>query len=411
VPIDGGASERTSNTLDLTAPDAELLAAEEAAHDAARTATGWHDFGDPSYYRQGLRAQIRALRDDGELEGDRLRDAVALPSGPMVTALIGRLYSNRGFRRHPEYRHTDVRPPLLVVGMPRSGTTALHQALAQDSRFQGTESWLAHRPMVRPPREQWERYPEYLAARRWADADRERLRRLHWVAADEMDETNVILRQAFSGNFSLRGPLPSYDRFFFERDVTPGYQYVRDVVALIGLSSPDKPWLLKNPGDILAPEAVLTAFPEACVVCTHRDPVAGVPSLVNLLLALRTGTQRYGDDPGAIDRSAMARREFSYWKIALDRYEVAKRKHPERFYDVWHRDLVRDPVAVIRAIYARFNLDLSAQAAESVQRWAAEATQDRRDAGARSYAPEDFGLTAEEIREHYADYRAAYGFT
>jgi hypothetical protein len=409
-PLPGGLSDvdcdRPMQGFGMSGLAAEdLRAAEEEVHEAARSATGFDDFGDPMYL-EGLRMILRALREDQGLQGMQLRDAVI--RGPVVTGLIGRLYAYEGFRKHPEYRRNQIKRPLIVVGVPRTGTTALHQLLSQDRRFQGTESWLAHTPMVRPPRDRWDNYAEYRSARDRAEADRERLQALHWVAADEMDETNVVLRQTFSGNFSLRGPLPTYDKFFFGRNVRPAYQYIRDVVALIGLSAPETPWLLKNPGDILAPEALLAAFPDACVVCTHRDPVFAIPSIANLLVALRTGTQRYGVDPGPIDRAAMGRREFGYWKIALDRYESEKLRHPDRFHDVWQRDLLRDPLGVVRSIYERFGLELTADTEERMRRWAAESAAQTR--SQHSYEPEEFGLTRKQICDHYADYRAAYGF-
>jgi Sulfotransferase family len=217
-----------------TAVESEILAAETAPQDAASAATGFHDFGDPMY-RNGLRVILRALREDHGLNGGELQSAVV--TGPIATGLIGRLYAYRGFRDRPEYAQVPIGRPLIVAGLPRTGTTALHQLLAQDHRSRVTESWLPHTPMVRPPRDSWEEHPAYREARDRADADRDRLEAIHWVAADDADESNVLLRQTFSGNLSLRGPLPTYDAFFRARDMTAAYCHIADVLRLIGLLS------------------------------------------------------------------------------------------------------------------------------------------------------------------------------
>jgi len=378
----------------------DLDRAEAAAHEAARTATGFDDFGDPMYL-DGLRVVLRALHQDQGLAGQDLVDAVV--PGPVVTGLEGRLYAYRGFADHPEYVDVPLVRPLIVAGVPRTGTTALHQLLAQDRQFQVTESWLAHTPMVRPPRERWEEYREYRATRDRMEADRERLQAIHWVAAEEADETNVLIRQTFSGNFSLRGPLPTYDAFFRARDITPAYRYIADVLRLIGLSSPDAPWLLKNPGDILAMDAVLGAFPDAEIVVTHRDPLSAIPSVASLLVALRTGTARYGADPGAIDAKAIGRRELEQWKLAIERYEDVKVRRPGHFHDVWQRDLHRDPLGVVHAIYERFGRELPAEAEPAMRAWAEANTQGA--LGGHSYTLEEFGLDADEIRELFSGYR------
>jgi hypothetical protein len=388
--------------------DADLVAAEEAVHEAARAATGFDDFGDPVYL-DGLRMVLRALHEDQGLEGEALVAAVV--PGPVVTGLIGRLYAYHGFAEHPGYAQVEISDPLIVCGPPRTGTTALHQLLAEDPQFQGSESWLCHTPLPRPPRDRWAQYPEYVEHRARVEADRERLQALHWVAAEEFDETNVILRQTYSGNFSLRGPLPTYDAFALARDVTPAYRYIADVLRLIGLHEPDKPWLLKNPGDILSLDAILEVHPDARIVVTHRDPVSFIPSLASLLVALRSGTGRYGTDPGTIDAEAIARRELRQWRIGLERYEAAKTKHPDRFHDVWQRDLHRDPLGVAAGIYDRFGIELTPEVQTRMRAWAQRAGGGSLEGGGgHAYTLEQFGLTREEIEEAYAGYRERYGF-
>jgi hypothetical protein len=143
-------------------------------------------------------------------------------------------------------------------------------------------------------------------------------------------------------------------------------------------------------------------------VITHRDPVAVIPSMGSLMVALRGGTSRPGVDPVAIDARALARREMEQWKVAVDRYEEVKARRPERFHDVWQRDLFRDPLAVDRGIYDRFDRELMPEAEKHMGVWA---TARRASApGKHRYSLQDFGLDEDEIKEFYPGYRERYGF-
>ena len=121
--------------------------AEAVLHEAAIKQTGLDDFGD-SAYLDGLRVLLSALDTDLKLTGV-YRERVF---GSIVGVLIGRLYAAKGWREHPDCLQTAVRRPLIITGIPRTGTTALHKALSMDPQFQGLELWLAQTPMVRPPR-------------------------------------------------------------------------------------------------------------------------------------------------------------------------------------------------------------------------------------------------------------------
>ena len=384
--------------------DADLAAVESELHERARSAAGGRsDFGDPQY-RVGLRRLLVSLRDDQGLDPEAALDAVA----PFAVArLVGRLYAVDGFNAHPGLCEVELRDPLFITGIPRTGTTALHQLLAADSRFQGLESWLAATPMPRPPRSAWPGIPEFRSAAARAAADRARLEAIHWVDAGDYDETLTVLHQTFQMNYSVRGPLPGFEEWYLAADARPVYRWAADVLRLVGSTAPERPWLLKNPSDIIWSDAVLDVFPGARIVVTHRDPVAAIPSTVSLLVTLRRGTAGTGVDRRAFDVSAMAERELRFWKIALDRYEAARARRPDRYLDVWQRDLLADPLAVVRAIYDWAGLALSRGTEEAMRGWIAA------DAAARAshrHEPGELGLDPERIAETFAGYRARFGF-
>lgn len=372
---------------------------EEWLHEQAIAQTGWSDFGDRQY-RAGLRRFLEALASDGGLDASEVR-AQALR--PVLRGLIGRLYSERGRHEVVDSVKVPIVAPLFVVGLPRSGTTALHQLLSVDPQFQGLEHWLVEAPMVRPPREQWARYPTYRAASARSEALAADFRTVHWMAPDEYDECILVHLQCFASNhLGSQRNVPSYDAWFLREDPLPGIRRLADNYRLIGArTSPSRTWLLKNPSHLFNLDAILETFPDARIVLTHRDPLKTIPSVCNLLHAMRVKEGRETDE-----RAKIGLREMNMWGVAVERMEAARRRHPEAFHDVFHAELVRDAIGVARRIYARFDLELTPSTQAGMRQWMKDVAPTRQ--GAQHYAAADFRLSEEQIADRFRSYRAAY---
>src|SRR5687767_4982145 len=125
-----------------------LATLEDELHEAAAEMTGFDDFGS-SGYRHGLRALLHAF--DADL---RLTETGRKAAYDMVLRMLkARLYAQRGWTEHPEVLATPVCRPVVITGLPRTGTTALHRLMSMDPQFQGLPTWLSQTPMIRPPRE------------------------------------------------------------------------------------------------------------------------------------------------------------------------------------------------------------------------------------------------------------------
>jgi hypothetical protein len=177
-----------------------------------------------------------------------------------------------------------------------------------------------------------------------------------------------------------------------------------DVLRLIGAAEPHKRWLLKNPGHLAQMPCLLEVFPDACVVLTHRDPLKAIPSLCSTLHMAR---RMFEGDAARAD--AIGPRECRYWSQAINSATEVRRKRRTQFLDVDHRGFVNDPLATVRSIYAFFGLELSALAQERMRSWVAADPTSRH--GQHRYNLEDFGVTAQGLREVFADYRAEFGFS
>lgn len=378
---------------DVLAPEAMLAAASER--------TGLQDFGDPAF-REGLDL---LLSDVAALE--LTPECAAASAGHIGGFLDARLAAVAGWKAHPDCLSTPIRAPLIIAGLVRSGTTALHQLLSLDPQFQGPEHWLAVAPMPRPPRARWNEFAQYrqIVARMEAFiAAAPEMVDDHMMSAEGVEESLMILAQTFRSNmYPSMWQVPNYDRWYRGQDDTASYRWLADVLRLIGHGAPPRRWLLKNPTDLYSLQEVLNVFPDALIVQTHRDPVAAVPSIASLIFAAR----RVFSGPAA-DPHDVGRREAEFWNLAVERAERLRAKVPAQVYDVEFNEFVGDQMATIAGIYRHFDLKLSAETEAAMRGWLA--AHPRRSGGGPRYRPEDYGLTEAGLRQIYADYRRRRGY-
>jgi Sulfotransferase family len=387
-------------TKAITIP-AKFADAEETLHEAAVEQVGFEDFGERDYLA-GLRVLLKAIDSDLELSESGRQRVFAT----VLRALSGRLYSQKGWAEHPECLHTEIQTPLVIVGLPRTGTTTLQKLMSLDPQFQGLEYWIAPNPMVRPPRDQWESNPLYratVAAVEAADRDDPMSRQIHDVVAGEPDECLYMMLQRFVHNtFGASIGTPSYDDWWMTQDETPNYYRHRDNLKLIGFKEPHKRWLLRNISHLLYLDSLLEVFPDANIILTHRDPVAVVPSVCSLIMIGRRAILGPAADP-----HQCGRRELELWKIGIERALKVRDLHPDNsFLDVYFRDLVDDTMSTVRGIYQYFDLKLDEATEHRMQAWLDAHSHTR--PGFHKYTPEQYGLTAHEIRRKYADYIERY---
>lgn len=378
---------------DVLTPDAML---------AASTArTGLSDFGDEGF-REGLDlllGDIRAL--------DLAPDFVAASAFRIGQSLDTRALAVKGLKENPQLLDEPLREPVIIAGLVRSGTTALHLLMSLDPQFQGPEHWLTVYPMPRPPRDQWDGVPEYRAEKAALDAfiaAAPEAAADHMMTAEGIEESLFILGSSFASNmWPSMWDVPRYDNWYQRRDDSESYRWLADVLRLIGAGDRRR-WLLKNPTDLFSLREVLTVFPDAKVIQTHRDPVDAMPSVSNLIFAARRAFCGERADPASVGR-----RETAIWAEALERAHQARSMSGNRFVDVDFRDFTQDQMATIRRIYGELDLELTAETEAAMQAWLD--AHPRRGGGGPKHRPEDFGLTRAELERRFAAYRQRRGYS
>lgn len=383
-------------------PPADFASALDQLHELVATETGSDDFG-PTDYLPGLRVLLQSMDYDPRFTTWGRRYAW----GTVVEVLKGRVEALRAMKENPGFDSQAILAPVVITGIPRTGTTALHKLMAVDPRFQGVQTWLLDTPMPRPPRETWTDYPAFhrTAARleeRFKAAPSKRA--AHHMAAEEVDECCLILRQSFVSNLWTCGwSAATYDAWWQCQSERAAYEHYYRCLQLIGSNEPDKRWLLKNPGHVDNLDLLFAIFPDARVIQTHRDPARAIPSLCSLLIQLHPLVEE-----GRLQQRAhiLLAREVAKWAKAVQKAEEVARDHPDQVLHVIHGDFHREPMAVLERIYRFIDMELTQPVREAMAQRIEEKPELSH--GEHRYDIADYGLTEDEVRERFGDYVARF---
>lgn len=371
-------------------------------HELVAKEVGAEDFG-PSDYLAGLEVLLQSMDYDPHFSTLGRRMAW----GTVVGVLRGRAQAARSMRENPGFDAHVIAAPVVITGVPRTGTTALHRLLAVDQRFQGLQTWLLDSPMPRPPIETWKNHPQFqksVATLEAQYAAAPEKRAAHYRAAEEVHECCMALRQSFVSNlWTCAWSAATYDAWWQCQSEEPAYRHYHRCVQLIGSNDPQKRWLLKNPGHIANLDLLFAVYPDAKVIQTHRDPAKALPSLVSNLMQLNSLTEEGRSEQRA---QIMLAREVAKWSSALRKAEPVREHHPGQVLDVLHGDFHRDPMRVLERIYAFIGMDITDAAREGFARRIRAKPELAH--GVHRYDIANYGMTHGEVREPFRDYIRRY---
>jgi hypothetical protein len=369
---------------------------EENVLAVARERTGLTDFGADDF-RERLRVWAKSVNDDAELS----------PAGrlacynEMLRFATNRLQAEEEIRRNPEVLEIDIDRPLIIAGLPRSGTTYLLQLMSADQRLRSLPHWEAVRPARTPYIKDGKDTRYDLCAAEWAqtDAVMPYLKAIHEFTPDHISEDIELQGIDFGGYyFEWIADVPEWRDYQFAHDPRPVYRYMRRMMQLLSWQRGSNRWVTKCPQHMEQLPAVADAFPGAYIVVNHRDPVASIQSAIT---ALAYGHRLVRT---RVDMAAIA----DYW---IDRYERLLRAcvrdrdtlDPAKSYDLYFHELMADPFGLIEDIYGKAGIPFDQQTRDAFQ--GAIDHHKRGKNGQLAYDLRgDFGLDPEAIRERFAFY-------
>ncbi len=378
---------------------ADVQFTEDSVLDDARKRTGLTDFG-PDDFRERLAVWCQAVDEDAELGPmGQVRFY-----GDMVRYAANRLRFQHLLARHPEILDIEIRKPIIIAGLPRSGTTHLLNLIATDTRLRSLPYWESLEPIPDPgvaagPKEQDPRYVKCAAEHQMLGQVAPLLRNMHDLAPDHVHEEIEVANLDFSSyQPEWLAMVPRWRDYYFAHDQRPHYAYMKNVLkALQWLRGPDR-WILKSPQHLEQLGPLIETFADATVVLTHRDPVSVVASAITML--------SYGDRlrRTRVDPPAVA----AYWSDRVERLLRACVRDREllpasRSIDVLFHEFMADDVAMVERIYEVADLDMSDGARAELHRYMRENPRGKH--GRIVYDLQgDFGIDPEALRERFDFY-------
>lgn len=360
--------------------------------DRAREKSGLDDFGSGDF-REGLEVLLDSLATDARLAPQDAAGAVDMA----CRRLVNRLEIEEWYRTHPELDELSVDGPVSVIGLPRTGTTALGNMMSLDERFRPLRSWEQEQPCPPPALADERCDPRRLAAIQGHQLVSDDLKAMHIFDADASTEDTEVLGLGFRAQ-QMTLPVFGYHDWWRDTDMRDTYAYHRRVAVLLQSRRPPNRWLFKCPHQKFHLEDFLAAYPDAKFVMAHRDPAKVVPSYASLVATVFPGNW-----PATNDCARLGRHIADHLRIGMERAMAARARIGEdRFLDVHHRELIRDRHATMQRVYEFLGMELTPSLQERMDRWQ---EQNRPSAhGVHRYSPEQYGLSADAIRSDYDFY-------
>jgi hypothetical protein len=368
----------------------------------ARAATSLEDFGEDSF-REGLE-RLTASADAQARFTDRGR---AIFDGQLVDLLSRRLEVEHWYAKHPEIDEQQIIAPLIGLGLPRTGSTALSCLLAEDPAVRSIRNWEVQAPCP-PPETATEHSDPRIAetARRGAFQNQlaPRLRSMLPTSPTSPSECQNFMGYDLKSHlFQAWANIPDYSEWLHhEADLVPTYRYVKRVLKLLQWRCPPNRWRLKNPAHMVWIEALDQVFPDARYWMTHRDIASVIPSVADLYYELTKGLSDEADP------AYLARLNADSWETGLRRliaFRDAGRE--DRFFDIHFAPFQKDPFPKLAELYDFLGEPFTDEARRRMEAWRRDTPRDKH--GTHTYDAAAFGVDIPALRERFRFYSDRFG--
>ena len=360
-------------------------------------ALGLTDFGDSHFLEP-----LRIFTED--MEKDTTYHQMGRWFHTIYTSNIlkNRLLLADAWKKSPEVLNIDVGRPLIIIGLPRTGTSHLVNLLACDKSHRTLSFWEINRPAPAPNPKTYKRDIRRISG--WfviqiANYLAPNLKSAHELRLDGPEECILLLANSFRSQFFVvEYNVPNYlDWYTHDCDHRPAYREHKKQLQLLQSGIAKERWLLKAPTHLVGIEGLLETYPDAMIVQTHRSVDKILPSICSLALATR------GLGLKTIDPALIGQQMLDHLAPSMARFMKAREKaKPGQFLDIMYHDLIRDPLAVVKQIYSHFGLPLSEETQIDIRRELNQSPKHKH--GAHRYTLDQFNLSRNVIEDRFADY-------
>jgi hypothetical protein len=393
-PQFGPEAQQILDMMASIAPDMPLDA--DSLHARASADTGLDDFG-PDDYRERLDVYLAALR---EIDGLHAAGTVNF-YGQLLQLLKNRLLLTDLLKRHPEIDDIELHSPVVIAGLPRTGTTHLHNLLAAAPTFRTMPYWESVEPFPLPAEAGIEPDPRRArmdVAVGLVDTVMPHFALMHEMTTDHVHEEIQLLANDLSTMlFETLGEVPRWRDYYRAHDQTPHYQYLARQLKAMQFLRGGRRWLLKSPQHLEQVPVLDRVFGDSIVVFTHRDPVPVALSMI----AMITYSARMHRSPVPVERIAHS------WIDRLDQMLSALVRDrdtlgPDRSIDIRFDDFMANELGVAEQVYALSGEPFTDDARTAIADYLAGHRRGRH--GQVHTSCEMFGLTEDALRARFAPY-------
>lgn len=362
----------------------------------ARDEAGLQEFGDDDFIEP-----LRMLIESAIAELPFTEVGLLNFRATLQRFLVNRLRFHHDLTRHPEILDEDVSDPIVVLGMPRTGTTKLQRVLSADPGNQALWLWRLLNPAPFPNEAESSpsgrmAFAEMVEQATKANAD---FVAAHETAAREADEDSYLLLLSCAYDMLHNiFPADSYLAWIRARSDVPAHRYERSLLQYLQWQDGGRRgrrWILKNPGAVGHLEALHETFPKATYIYSHRDMREVLPSFCRLMEAI------YAPLYDTISREEIGRKAILFWAPAMAKFAAARAKLAGQIdlEEVSYLDIVNDPVAIARRLYSRAGIIMNAAGEAAMRAWERDNQQHK--FGKLDYSLEGYGLTEADIAQAF----------
>ena len=369
--------------------------------DQAKSETGLSDLGEPLFF-EGLNRLIDSINNEANL------NEIGIQAQPIRIQglLTNRLRFEEDLKKFPEILDQEIIAPIVIVGLPRTGSTMTHRLLASDPNHTAMLWWEGRYPALLPGEKRGDIETRMELGKAEVDAvvaaSPEALDIHPWDYKGADEEILLLEHNFLSTVPESFMALPSYSKWIEEQDHTLAYEDLKKFIQYLQWQNPGrekKRWVLKSPHHLGFIDKMISVFPDAKIIQTHRDPIKTVPSFcsmcANLFEPLTTN----------FDKVFIGKHWSNKLTRALNHCMNISEQHPDNFLDLEFLNMIKDPIDEMKKIYEFIGEPFGEKTEVAMEAWREE---NKHEMGAHKYSLEEYDLTESQINDNFAKYQQKY---
>lgn len=327
-----------------------------------------------------------------------------------MNRISNRLQIDATLAAFPDILKQPIDRPIFITGMPRTGTTLLQRLFAQDPRLRSPQYWEIQHPCPPPEKETYATDPRIQKVEKGIAMLyklRPQFKAIHEFGARLPEECLFLFENdLISDSFGISYNLPEYSEWLKKQPTQPIYERHKRQLQLLQYRNSGERWVLKSPGHLRFLKSLMHVYPDACIIQTHRDPIETIASAASLGMASMSifHNKVLPEDVG--------QGVLDWIGLCIDQ-SMADRDQAEfnpdfkvRFFDLYYKDIIADPIGTIRYIYDQCGLAWLPSVEQQMKAFLIENRQHK--FGHHQYTLEQFGLKEEQVNERFAAYNKRF---